>query len=61
MLEWIKNLFVKKQEEPDEDVHLHQDSIYPYDDMHKVLDEAAEQNKLNKKQLDEDAIRKAGW
>ena len=57
----VKKLTKKQVKVKDEDVHLHSDSVYPYKEMHKARDEAKRKKTNKKKQLDEDAIRKAGW
>ena len=56
----VKKLTKKKVEVEDE-VHLHSDSVYPYKEMHEARNEVKREKKNNNKQLDEDAIRKAGW
>ena len=57
----VKKLRKKKVKVENEDVHLHSDGIYPYNEIKKVHDEVERKKKNKNKQLDEDAIRKAGW
>jgi len=62
MFDFFKKLFRKKEVWKDDgEIHLHSDSMYPYSDMHKIRKEAEKKEKPKNKQLDEDAIRKAGW
>ena len=56
----VKKL-TKKKVKVDNDVHLHSDGLYPYKEMNEARDEVKCKKKNKNKQLDEDAIRKAGW
>ena len=56
----VKKL-TKKKVKADNDVHLQSDGLYPYKEMHEARDEVKRKKKNKNKQLDEDAIRKAGW
>ena len=65
----VKKLTKKQVKVKDEDVHLHSDSGYSEEHIKQMQDPRHNQwgvhgepkRQTKKKQLDEDAIRKAGW